>query len=523
MDLLEYIDRMKELNTPVAMAAVILLCLFLVVIILKMLGGMRRGGWRQLLQSGLTLAAAIISYTVAVMVSNSIMGSTDRGSIEDFIAMMDGYIPGIGEFLTQALSTFNPEVFEYIIILPATIIIMPIMATAIFLLINFILKIVRSILIKIFGFKAAKSNSQRLYGALLGSVEAIIWLIMFTLPITGLLGIADRACTEALESEDISDDELSAVYEEIILPFTENPAYTFMDSLGSGALSDGIATIKIGGKETNLRNEILSVTQIGLVEIPSLDGADFAALTKENKESLDNIINSLTQSPFLANVVAGVVQSSSGFMNSELIPFEKQGEYGLLFRNILDFLEGVTHETLEADVNTIKEVYYAISDSQIIKALEENEGADVMSLLQEKRKEGDDTLVNIINILQDNVRTAPLVRAMTEALLTTLSNGVKLPDGSTVEISYESLKEDMNRVTSIDRNAYGSSEEYIEAISTSLDSTLADHGIEMEADIVDAIAEYISEEYSNIDELSDEQFNDMLLHYYDAYLEYVAG
>ena len=188
MNLFEYIGEMKELGTPVATAAVVLLCLFLVVIILKMLGGMRRGTWKQIVRTGLTLAAAVISYVVALIISNSIMGSADKGSVEDFIALMEANFPGVGDFLTQLLSGFNPEAFEYVIILPATVVLLPALSTVIFLLINLLFKIVRSVIIKVVGFKAAKTNSQRLGGALLGAVEAIIWVIMVTLPITGTKG-----------------------------------------------------------------------------------------------------------------------------------------------------------------------------------------------------------------------------------------------------------------------------------------------------------------------------------------------
>ena len=520
MDLFEYIERMKALGGPVATVAVVMLCLFLVFIIIKMLGGMRRGTWKQLFRSGTTLAAAIISYSVAVMLSNSIMGSTSSGSIEEFIALMDGYFPGIGEILTQALSTFNTEVFEYVIILPAAIVLMPMLAAAIFLLINLILQIVRNILIKVFGFKATKSNSQRLGGALLGGIEAIIWVIIVTLPITGIIGIADRACDRALESGTENSD-LEAAYNEFILPFTENPAYTFIDALGSGALSDGIATIEINEVKTNLRDELLYLAQIGMVEIPALEGADFAALSESNKASLDNITDALHHSPFVSSVIAGVIQSSSGFMNSDLIPFDKAGEYGGLFASLLDFLEGVTQGTLAQDINTIMSVYYAISDSGVIKELEESEGADLMALLQDKRREGDDTIPKIIGILQDNPRTAAMVKAMTETLLSSLSTGVQLPNGSTVSVSYDSLKNDMSNVLSVERSDYATDDEYYGAIGAVLDSTLRENGIALEGEIIDSIAEYIGDEYSDIDEMTDAQFNDMLLYYYDAYLEYV--
>lgn len=524
MDLFEYVDRMKALGSPVAVVAIVLLCLFLLLIILKMLGGMRRGGWKQLVRTVLTLAAAVVGYSIATMISGSVMGSINEKSIGDFIAMMEGLIPGIGDILRTILSTFDPSVFEYVIILPVTILLMPALATGIFLLINLILQILRNVFIKIFGFKAAKGNPQKLGGALLGAAEAIIWAIMITLPITGLMSLADRACDDLLNSDGNAEDtELISTYEEYILPFTENPAYTFMDSLGAGALSDGIATVVINGEKTNLREEIRSVVGICLIEIPSLEGADFGALTEQNKQSIDNIVNAINRSPFVSSIAAGVVQSSSGFMNSDLIPIDKAGEGGKLLAGILDFLEGVTQESLGEDITTIKNLYYLISDSRIIKELEENENADVLALLQEKRKEGDDTVSKMIDILGENERCAPIVRAMTEILLSSLSAGVTLPNGETVNVSYDSLKNDMQQVLDIDREDYATEKQYVDAVAESLGSTLSDNGIELEGEIVDSIAEYISREYSNVEEISDEQFNDILLSYYDAYLEYIGG
>ncbi|MBR2849710.1 MAG: hypothetical protein IKB84_01590, partial [Clostridia bacterium] len=315
----------------------------------------------------------------------------------------------------------------------------------------------------------------------------------------------------------------ATTYEEYIMPFTENPAFSFMDSLGVQTLADGIATITIDGEVTNLRDELLSVANIGLIEIPALEDADFGALTAENKLSLDNIVDALGRSPFISSVIAGVVQSSSGLMNSDFIPLDKAGDYGPFLASLVDFLEGVSRETLQNDVNTIKAVYYAISDSRVIKEIEETEGADLMALLQEKQKDGDDTLLEIVTILQSNERTAPIIKAMTQALLSSLSTDIQMPDGSTVTVSYDTLKDDMKDVLSVDRDNYQSDDEYMDALSTALDTTLRDNGIEIDDEIVDSIAEYIDSEYSSVAELTDEQFNDILLNYYDAYLEYVES
>ncbi len=507
MDLFQYIKEMKELSTPVATVAVVLLCLFLTVIIFKMLGGMRRGGWKQLVRTGLTAAAAVISYLVALIISNSIMGSADMISIEELIAFIEGAMPGTGEILTQLLSGFDPAVFEYVIVLPATVLLLPVLATLIFLLINLLLKFVRSIIIKLVGFTLAKSNSQRLYGALLGAAEAIIWVVMVTLPITGILGIVDSACDNVLSSERADDEDFVGAYQEYIKPFTENPAFSLMDYLGVQSLSDGIATVTIDNTKTNLREELIFVANIGLIELPALGDADFGALTEENKLSLRNIADVLGRSPFMSKVLAGVVQSSSGLINS-VFPFDMAGEYGEFLSAAMDFLEGVNADSLEDDVNTIMAVYFAISDSGVIKEIEGTEDADIMAILKEKQRFGDDTLADIAEILRGNERTAPILKAMTKALISSLKNGVPS--------SYDSIKESVNAVISANYDS-------TDALTLSLNNALCQNGIMLESEIVGSIAEYIDSELSETGEFSDEEFCGLMLHYYDAYLEYIEG
>ena len=58
MNLFEYVSSMKELGGITATIGIGLLCLFLVVIIFKMLGGLRRGFIRQAVSLAFTAASA---------------------------------------------------------------------------------------------------------------------------------------------------------------------------------------------------------------------------------------------------------------------------------------------------------------------------------------------------------------------------------------------------------------------------------------------------------------------------------
>ena len=72
-------------------------------------------------------------------------------------------------------------------------------------------------------------------------------------------------------------------------------------------------------------------------------------------------------------------------------------------------------------------------------------------------------------------------------------------------------------------------EEYKAEVSTSLDTILKDNGIELDTEIVDGMADYIYENYDDLNmagleegsELSEQKMNDIIFSYFDAYMEYM--
>ena len=110
MNLFDYIQSMKNSdNMVIGIAGLAVLALFLLVIVLKMLGGMRRGAWRQIIRTGMTLAAAVVSYFIATGLSNSIIGSLNIDNIEDLIVNVDSYAPGAGEVITSIINQIGKE------------------------------------------------------------------------------------------------------------------------------------------------------------------------------------------------------------------------------------------------------------------------------------------------------------------------------------------------------------------------------------------------------------------------------
>lgn len=518
MNLFEYVSKMKETGSPAGLIGVLLLCLFLIIIIFKMLFGMGRGTWRQLILTGSSLISAIISCTIATLFTNSIIGSTDTSFIESIVGLLDSFVPEIAQLLNNMLLSLDPRVFETIMLIPATLGLGPMLAGACFIIINIIFSIIRSIVHKVVRIKKAETNPDRLGGAIGAAVEAIICVIMISLPMTGIIGIVDQAYA----TDDYGDQntEQSSFYSESILPFTENPVHGFLSALGADAAADSIATVNIDGNSVNMRKEILSISKTVIFEIPSLTDIDFNSPDEDAKKALSNIVEGVCDSPFITNIIIGSLKNASSFIELDFIPSEDAGEFGELIDDIIGYIEGISVDTMREDLRTALDLYFVISDSGAFKSMSEGEG-DLLTILQEQRKNGDDTLSKVIRILQNNERTSMLVKSLTEALISSLSTNIETNDGTTVTVTYDALKESMNEVLTVKPEAYETPEEYMEALTETLDNTLTEHGIKLEIEIVESIAEYIDGMEFSSDKMTDSEFSEVLLHYYDAYLEFI--
>ena len=527
MNLFQYVNQMKEGGSVVGIIGVGLLLAFLIFIVLKMLFGMRRGTWRQLVRTGATLLAAIVSFIAGDIIAGRIVGSLDVNNLETLIQQVEMQLPEAGGIIRQVLGAINTDVIEYILLLPATIILIPILTTVMFLVINLIFKIVRAILIKIFKFKKSKTNSQRLGGALLAAVEGIVWVMMVVFPLTGLLTLVDGAWTEAMSTEDASH-ELRENYDEYLVPFTENPAFTFIEKVGANAITDGIATVKIDGKRTNMRSQVLSVAHIFVVDARVLQGADFTALTAEEQAAVESIANTLSDSPFTRGLIVSTLNALPTIYESGLIPMDNLGgEFDAVIDPFMNFLSQVETDTLGDDLDTILDFYFGFCNSGILGAL--SGGEDIMAFISDDYN-GDRHILTMLNTLSGNERTKGIVDSLYNLVLSAAFSGSGDEseggeDNPVADVNISDVRDGLNNIVSVNRDQYETEEEYREVLSETISSTLNDTvGVEIDQETADEIADYVDENFSEqIGELTDEEFNELMFEMIDIYQGYLNG
>ena len=527
MTVFSFIDRMKEMSTPVAYIAVGILGLFLIFIIFKMLFGMRRGTWRQLVRTGATLLAAVVSFMAGDIIAGRIVGSLDVNNLETLIQEVEAQVPQSGNIIRSVLGTIDTEMIEYILLLPATIILIPILTTVMFLVINLIFKIIRGIVIKILKFKKAKTNPQRLGGALLAAVEGLIWVTMVLFPLTGLMTLADAAYTEAMNADGAST-ELRETYDEYIAPFTENPVFTFVENIGADAMTNNIATVRLNGKRTNMRHQVLSVAHIFVVDARALQGADFTALTAEQQAALESILDTLAESPFTSGLMVSTLNTIPTIYQSGLIPMDDMniGEFSPIIDSLMVFLAEINADTLGTDLDTVMDFYFGFCDSGILGAL--SGGEDIMKFISEDYK-GERHILTMLNTLSGNARTKGIVDGLYNLVLSAAFSGSgDESDGENnvvADVNISDVREGLNNIVSINRDQYETVEEYREVLSDTISTTINDTiGVELDQETADEIADYVDENFSEqIGELTDEEFNELVFEVIDIYQSYLNG
>ena len=553
MNIFEYVPLMKTLDPVVGTVGIVLLLLFLVFITLKMLGGLRRGFWRQLFRTGTTLLSAVISYITGVSLSNSIIGSLNAESFGDVIDQIATADPEAANMVADMISKINFELIEYLVLLPATIVLIPLLTSIVFVVINVVLNIVRAIVTKIVGVNKAKNNSDRLGGVVLAFVEAVIWVIMVTLPLSAMFSLANAVYEKATATPEIgvygaaeeeeTEDSFVTLYQQYVAPFTQNPASAFIQQMGANAIADGIATVTIDDQPTNMREEVLKVADV-VVEATKLSEADFTALTENEKDSVTAIVFTLSESKIMSKVLVGTLNTIPTLVEENVIPldFDDTAVSGLI-DSVMTFLEETSTETLEEDLGTLTEVYFGLCDSGIIAAV--TNGDDVMDAF----KEGKDELLDAINALSSNERTENIVDGMYDVVINAAFGNTSskpgdadMPDNEesmpgddannnvgTSNIGVQDIKDGITQIADITKGNK-TDDEYIAELADAIIDVAKDKlNVEIEEDMATEAAKFINENLSEeMDKLraavADKiKFNELVFALLDAFQCYNDG
>lgn len=497
-------------GTYIATGSLILLILCVVI---QAFSGFRKGYPRQTAKTAGTLLAALVAFIIVEVFCNSLFGIFDNQSVTEVIATIESQ--GYFEIPTEAkdvLLEMDPLVIEYLLAMVFSPLLAPIVFMVLFLVLNIFFRIVYHIVKWVFHIKKKKGKKNRLIGAAIGAVHGFIFAAIIILPITVFADVANVVIEAEIEST--GDEELEELYEEEIVKTTSSPVFKTVKALGGNGVLNAFGKVKNDETKFNAREEFFLILEGSITHVTTLTDMDIDNLTEKEKAAIDGILDMVGDSDFLSTLLAEVLSAVSDMIADEA---DVEGEAAEPIINaIVDLFKTSTKKTVKSDLKSITDILFLLSDNGVMDAMDR--GDEPGEVFTKKDANGKTVISRILDIIHSNPRFANLETALVEASISMLTDGAPISAEA-----YQNIKTDFNTIITMnkpdpqDEEAYNS---YLDTVSASINESLVAEGITLEEDILDSMAEYVAENYGGSEKaLSDSEFNDIMLSYYDSYLE----
>ena len=481
------------------------------------LKGLSRGAGRQTVRFLTIIASVILSFMLARMLGSMLFAKLESMTIEELIGILvtNGII-GSAEDL-KILTYFDTVTLEYILAIPMGLVILPILFAVMFPIISALMLIVHAIVSGILGFTKKKNNwFTRLIGMGIGAVQGVLVTAVILVPIIGIVNTAGGAI-EAIGADAEDDSEIITIYSETVLPVKEGPVFKTVSTFGGQLIYEMLASVKLEGNRVNMTEQVDTVVDI-YGNLGELGELDLGNLTEENKAALDSMIESIKTSDYFSPLLANIVSGLSKFAKDGEMVSTMEEPLKTLLIDIFTVMETSTVESIGQDIDTFKSLLYLLSDSGLLASGNESgEGEDMLTILSKTDAEGKTVISKAIEILSANERTKSIVSSLTKIALSTMTEGLGAGVGEEIEQVFDSVKNGMSELIQINPDNYATENEYRDAVAESLNDTLIANDIQLTTDVVRSLADHVVDNYSDLDEISDEEVTLLILEYFSKY------
>lgn len=526
------------------------LIMFAVFVLWELWRGSRRGIARQTLHIACTIAAAVIAFVSTQNMCQIFLDEFDQATVNEIILMMQE--EGVAAELGMSADTLNglaPYLADadLLLALPVGAIVMPFVFAVAFIALLIVAKIVYFLLRIILGIKKPKGENkgqQRLFGAIVGAVEGALVCALLLVPVAGTLSLVDDSVDIIREKNDsvyaeVANDDNSSVkpvvsiadsnnakskniyqnfiddYDASLKPVSDSFLFNTINSVCADAMCKKFATVTIDGATINLRDEVTLAVSL-VMEASTLSETDFKNLTANDKQVLNSIVGGVCDSDYMASVFSTLLSTMAYVVDNGELPIDIDAPYDSLVDSVILLFETTDKDNLRGDLTTVLDIYYILNDDGILSAIASGDGDTITDALVTRDENGETTVNKVIATLKGNNRTAALVTTLSKLSVAVLADQLQI-EGLSPDL-YEDVTEKLDSVLSIDKEEYETEEEYKEALSENIDNALVENGINLDKEIIDEMANIVDQEKEKNPDMT---VDDIILTYYDAYLNYL--
>ena len=132
MDIMGYIQALISAGTPTAYACLGILAFFALSILWEILHGLRRGFARQLSHTIFMLVAAVLAFLTVNTFLSTVLGNLSEMSMAEVLALAESAGTTISEDLKNLISAFDTETLKYLLALPLSTVVAPLLFALVF-------------------------------------------------------------------------------------------------------------------------------------------------------------------------------------------------------------------------------------------------------------------------------------------------------------------------------------------------------------------------------------------------------
>lgn len=533
-DLINNITASIESGTIGGYVSLGVVALVAVLGIIGLLLGMLRGFGKSGIRLLTVVASAVGAFMLSGSISNWLFGFIEARTPEQVIMSFYPDYNSLGENIRGIINSIDVATLENILALVLCIVILPIVFVVLFLIFNAIAMLFYWLFSGLMALTSfGRSPASTIGGALIGMVQGVFIALVILFPMAELSVVATDIKDE-LTAESVSEEmteNINSFYEANLDLVITNPVFKGIHKLGGGGLYNSLTTTTIHGVSYSMTEQAEDIAKL-TAHIFSLKGMDYKAPTAENKATIDAIISDIDNSPYIAEMLTGTMRTLGTVVDAGFFSVNLGELVNDVVHTTVVVFKTSTPETLHNDLVTIKEVYYVLADYDLLNILTSGD-SDAIAKALSSSKPGESSPVNkIIALLDANDHTRPIVSTITKISLSVMAQSTGMAAEEMEEL-YNNVQTGVTNILSIEfaynPDEYETIEEYkevyTEQISTELEQTLSDNGITgVDQETIDEMASIITEK--NIErqengqtEITDQDINDAILSYYEAYAQ----
>ena len=433
-------------------------------------------------------------------------------SADTFMTFVEGRMGWIGDQFGQNAVQLTEQALEFAAISPtlvelvlqlAVALILPLLCVLLFAILALVAWVVSLIVFAIIKSVRKKRAAEldddqeserprqswlsRLGAAGLGTVQGIIIVAIFLIPISCYLSIAQPTLKELTAQGVVpADNAIVAQAQDVMDDLDSSAVVRVYRTLGGRALSDSVMSMKVAGMNVKVSEELSSIITLAQHVLDLSKNTDFATYGEEEAAIISAIGDSFADSRLLAPIVGDVIYAATeAWLNGE--PFMNMerpslGEGAELLDPMLTAILEILHDDakeallLQADVKTTAELVSILARSGVFANLSDTNA--LMSALN------GDTVSTMVTTLGNNQSMKRMIPEIMNLGVRAIGQVLNIPaDTAAVHDNFmTTVASTLNEVRDLPE------QERIKTLSTKLKTAFDTAGMDIDEQVLDFYA-----------------------------------